>query len=196
MTAVQLGRARVRRPLPSNARHPGAAASAAADPPRAARCRTCRRPRRRPAGARPSRRLTECRESLTLHRRNALHRAGRFGPFGSSGKDKQGKSACAGKCAGFRPPLIASGKPLATAGAKSSLLGTTKRGDGRLQVTYNHHPLYTFVQDTRKGQTNGEEVSAFGAEWYAISTTGAKIAKHDAASGGGDAAPGGYDYGY
>src|SRR5437773_8068455 len=56
-------------------------------------------------------------------------------------KDKHGKSACIGKCASFWPPLIASGKPLATAGAKTSLLGTTRRADGRLQVTYNHHPL-------------------------------------------------------
>jgi predicted lipoprotein with Yx(FWY)xxD motif len=77
-------------------------------------------------------------------------------------KDKHGKSACAGQCAGFWPPLIARGKPLATAGAKASLLGTTKRADGRLQVTYNHHPLYTFVKDTSKGQTNGEGVGAFG----------------------------------
>ena len=90
-------------------------------------------------------------------------------------KDKHGKSACTGQCASFWPPLIASGKPLATAGAKASLLGTTKRADGRLQVTYNHHPLYTFVKDTKKGQTNGEEVDAFGAEWYAISAAGAKV---------------------
>jgi len=110
-------------------------------------------------------------------------------------KDKHGKSACAGKCAGFWPPLITSGKPLATAGAKSSLLGTTKRADGRLQVTYNHHPLYTFVKDTRKGQTNGEELDAFGAEWYAVSAAGAKVEKNDApSSGGSDPAPGGYGY--
>jgi predicted lipoprotein with Yx(FWY)xxD motif len=110
-------------------------------------------------------------------------------------KDKLGKSACAGQCAGFWPPLITSGKPLATAGAKASLLGTTKRGDGRLQVTYNHHPLYTFVKDRRKGQTNGEEVDAFGAEWYAVSAAGAKVEKNDAKSGGGgDPAPGGYGY--
>jgi predicted lipoprotein with Yx(FWY)xxD motif len=61
------------------------------------------------------------------------------------------------------PPLISSGKPRAAAGAKASLLGTTRRADGRLQVTYNHHPLYTFVKDTSKGQTNGERVNAFGA---------------------------------
>ena len=110
-------------------------------------------------------------------------------------KDKHGKSACSGKCASFWPPLITSGKPLATAGAKTSLLGTTRRADGRLQVTYNHHPLYTFVSDTRKGQTNGEEVDAFGAEWYALSAAGAKVEKNDTTtSSGGDPTSGGYGY--
>ena len=110
-------------------------------------------------------------------------------------RDKHGKSACSGKCAGFWPPLITSGKPLATAGAKTSLLGTTKRADGRLQVTYNHHPLYTFVNDTRKGQTNGEEVDAFGAEWYAVSAAGLKVEKSAATSNsGGDPTAGGYGY--
>ena len=96
--------------------------------------------------------------------------------------DKYGKSACIGKCTGFWPPLIASGKPVATAGAKASLLGTTKRADGRLQVAYNHHPLYTFVKDASKGQTNGEGVAAFGAKWYALSSAGAKVGKGNAGS--------------
>ena len=109
-------------------------------------------------------------------------------------KDEHGKSACSGQCAGFWPPLITSGKPLATAGAKTSLLGTTKRADGRLQVTYNRHPLYTFVKDTRKGQTNGEGIDAFGAEWYALSAAGAKVEKKNATSTSGDPAPGGYGY--
>jgi predicted lipoprotein with Yx(FWY)xxD motif len=110
-------------------------------------------------------------------------------------KDKHGNSACSGKCADFWPPLITSGKPLATAGAKASLLGTTRRADGRLQVTYNHHPLYTFVKDTRKGQTNGEGLNVFGAKWYAVSTAGAKIEKSDAgSSSSGNPSPGGYGY--
>ena len=67
-------------------------------------------------------------------------------------KDKNGKSACTGMCAAFWPPLIASGKPLVDAGAKASLLGTIRRADGRLQVTYNHHPLYTFAKDTRRAR--------------------------------------------
>jgi predicted lipoprotein with Yx(FWY)xxD motif len=99
-------------------------------------------------------------------------------------KDKHGKSACTGQCASLWPPLIASGKTLAAGGAKASLLGTTTRGDGRRQVTYNHHPLYRFVKDTRKGQTNGEEIDAFGAEWYAVSPAGAKVERNDAKSSG------------
>jgi predicted lipoprotein with Yx(FWY)xxD motif len=100
-------------------------------------------------------------------------------------KDTNGKSACAGQCATFWPPLIASGKPVAAAGAKASLLGTTKRADGRMQVTYNHHPLYTFVKDTKRGQTNGEALSAFGAKWYGVSPAGAKVVKAGSTSTGG-----------
>src|SRR5262249_27700108 len=51
-------------------------------------------------------------------------------------KDARGRSTCAGACAAGWPPLIANGKPLAARGAKASLLGTTRRADGRLQVTY------------------------------------------------------------
>ena len=96
------------------------------------------------------------------------------------GKDKNGKSACTGMCASFWPPLIAAGKPRVAGGAKASLLGTTKRADGRLQVTYNRHPLYTFVKDTRKGQTNGEGLNAFGAVWNATSPAGTKVERKPA----------------
>jgi predicted lipoprotein with Yx(FWY)xxD motif len=108
--------------------------------------------------------------------------------------DQRGKSACAGQCAAFWPPLITSGKPLATAGARASLLGTIRRADGRLQVTYNHHPLYAFVKDTSKGQTNGEAVDAFGAKWWAVSAAGAKVENNNAMNTGGDPTTGGYGY--
>ena len=114
-------------------------------------------------------------------------------------KDTRGKSMCAGACAASWPALIASGKPLAAGGAKASLLGTTKRADGRLQVTYKHHPLYLFANDTKKGQTNGEELDAFGAEWYALSPAGARIAKAATSSSGAPSPAGGYGnggYGY
>ena len=106
------------------------------------------------------------------------------------GKDRNGQSACAGQCATFWPPLITSEKPRVTSGARAALVGTTRRADGRLQVTYNHHPLYTFVRDTKAGQTNGEGVSAFGAVWDAVSPDGAKIVKPNAPSQGGGGAYG------
>ena len=93
-------------------------------------------------------------------------------------KDKNGRSACSGQCASFWPPLIANAKPRAGAGVKASLLGRTRRADGRMQVTYNHHPLYRFAKDTKRGQTNGEGLEAFGAEWYVVSSAGSKI-DHD-----------------
>jgi len=101
------------------------------------------------------------------------------------GKDRNGKSTCSGQCASFWPPLITSGKPRVTNGARAALIGTTRRTDGRLQVTYNHHPLYTFVKDTKAGQTNGEGVSAFGGIWDAVSPAGTKIVKPTAPSQGG-----------
>jgi predicted lipoprotein with Yx(FWY)xxD motif len=102
-------------------------------------------------------------------------------------KDRNGMSACTGQCASFWPPLMTKGKPRAIAGAKASLLGTTKRANGGLQVTYNHHPLYMFAEDTKKGQTKGEGMNAFGAKWYALSTAGAKVVKASPppSSGGG-----------
>ena len=97
-------------------------------------------------------------------------------------KDRNGKSACSGQCASYWPPLITTGKPRVAGGAKASLIGTTRRADGRLQVTYNHHPLYTFAQDKKAGQTKGEGVDFFGAEWYVVSPAGNKIDKDDSSS--------------
>ena len=105
------------------------------------------------------------------------------------GKDRNGKSACSGQCAAFWPPLTTSGKPRVSNGARAALIGTTKRADGRLQVTYNHHPLYTFAKDTKAGQTNGEGVNAFGATWHVVSPAGAGIAKPNSSSGGGGYGP-------
>ena len=99
-------------------------------------------------------------------------------------KDRNGKSACSGACAGYWPPLIASGKPQAGAGAKQSLLGTIRRSDGRRQVTYRHHPLYRFSGDTSKGSTSGEGLDDFGGKWWAVSAAGNKIASMAAPAAG------------
>jgi predicted lipoprotein with Yx(FWY)xxD motif len=90
-------------------------------------------------------------------------------------RDGAGESRCYGACASYWPPLLTSGKPLAKSGARASLLGRTKRRDGRWQVTYKHHPLYRFSLDTGKGQTSGEGLTDFGGEWDAVSSAGAKV---------------------
>ena len=91
-------------------------------------------------------------------------------------------SACTGSCATAWPPLRATGQPTAGNGINASLLGTTPRSDGDPQVTYNGHPLYTFVKDTSAGQTNGEGVNAFGALWYALSPAGDQVTGAGAAA--------------
>jgi predicted lipoprotein with Yx(FWY)xxD motif len=90
-------------------------------------------------------------------------------------KDSGKKSACTGPCAAAWPPLRANGKPTVGSGAKASLVGTTTRSDGGPQVTYNGHPLYTFVKDKKAGDTNGEGKTAFGGRWYAVSPTGKPV---------------------
>ncbi len=91
------------------------------------------------------------------------------------GKDAGGASQCTGACATAWPPLLANGKVQAGAGISASLLGTIKRGNGDMQVTYNGHPLYTFSGDSSSGQVNGEGSTAFGAPWYAVSTQGSAV---------------------
>ncbi|MER5472556.1 hypothetical protein [Streptomyces sp. NPDC002685] len=99
--------------------------------------------------------------------------------------DKTNKSTCNGDCAKAWPPLKASGKPTAGGGVNSKLLSTITRSDGSKQVTYNGHPLYTFADDTKAGQTNGQGLDAFGAKWYVLGTDGKAITKTSPSQSGG-----------
>ena len=92
-------------------------------------------------------------------------------------KDKHGKSTCYGSCAKFWPPLLAHGKASLGPGVKRSILGTTRRRNGTRQLTYKHHPLYTFALDKHARQTNGEGKFEFGAKWYAVSAAGNAVVK-------------------
>jgi predicted lipoprotein with Yx(FWY)xxD motif len=89
--------------------------------------------------------------------------------------DQGAKSACDGPCAEAWPPLTTDGKPAAGGGVKADLLGTSKRADGTLGVTYAGHPLYYFTGDTAAGQANGQDSDAFGADWYVVSPAGSAI---------------------
>lgn len=102
-------------------------------------------------------------------------------------KDKKGTSTCTGNCASSWPPFTASAS--AGSGVDGSLLGTTKRSDGSMQVTYKGHPLYYFAGDSAAGQTNGQGI---GGVWFVISPSGDPItatASSGSGSGGGYGAP-------
>ncbi len=81
-------------------------------------------------------------------------------------------SACYGACAEKWPPLLTGGEPEAKPKASPTKLGTFKRKDGTLQVTYYGHPLYTYVGDRKPGEANGNDVKAFGGQWYALGPEG------------------------
>jgi predicted lipoprotein with Yx(FWY)xxD motif len=86
--------------------------------------------------------------------------------------DNRGPSVCLTVCAEQWPPLVlppTRREPTAGPGVEDKLLGTTRRPDGALQVTYNGWPLYTYIGDTAGVVTGqGESMGA----WYAISTDG------------------------
>ncbi len=89
--------------------------------------------------------------------------------------DKASMSTCYGDCAAVWPPVLASGTPVAGAGLDQMLVATTARKDGSVEVVYNGHPLYYFVSDKQPGDTTGQAISSFGADWYALSAAGNKV---------------------
>ena len=91
-------------------------------------------------------------------------------------KDKNDKSACSGGCLAVWPFVLISGKPTAGSGVNAKLLGTIKVKGGN-EVTYNKHPLYTYISDVKPGIISGEGNKSFGAPWWVVSTAGDAITK-------------------
>ena len=90
-------------------------------------------------------------------------------------RDPRGSSVCRGACATAWPPYIVRSAPRAASGVKSSLLGTTRRADGRLQVTYAAKPLYYYVGDRAPGQILCQNVNEFGGVWLVIRASGTLV---------------------
>jgi predicted lipoprotein with Yx(FWY)xxD motif len=108
-------------------------------------------------------------------------------------KDKGPQSTCSGGCAGEWPPVTTDGKPQAGGGVTASMLATSKRSDGTVQVVYGGHPLYYFSGDSSAGATNGQGLDDFGGEWYVLGANGNKVEGHEASdSGGGGSSNSGY----
>jgi predicted lipoprotein with Yx(FWY)xxD motif len=89
-------------------------------------------------------------------------------------QDTGDTSTCTGDCAASWPALIAKGEVKAGGGGgvDESLLGTSARDDGTMQVTYNGHPLYFFSGDQAPGDTNGQGI---GDVWFVVSPAGDAI---------------------
>jgi len=100
--------------------------------------------------------------------------------------DTSTTSKCTGSCATYWPPV----KGPATAGSGvTGTLSTITRSDGTTQVTYDGHPLYTYVGDTAPGQNKGNGQNLSGGKWYEVTVSGAAPAASTSPSGGG-----GYGY--
>ncbi len=85
------------------------------------------------------------------------------------------KSTCYTSCANIWPPVLTGGAPQAGTGADKSLLGTTTRTDGKVEVTYAGHPLYYFIQDKKPGDSTGQGINGFGGLWWVLSVSGAAV---------------------
>jgi predicted lipoprotein with Yx(FWY)xxD motif len=90
---------------------------------------------------------------------------------------------CTGACSETWPPLLvkAGAKPVAGAGLTASKLGTIKRPDGTMQVTYGGYALYLYAGDSKAGDVNGQGTAGL---WHAVSSSGAIVTKAPAAGGG------------
>jgi predicted lipoprotein with Yx(FWY)xxD motif len=65
----------------------------------------------------------------------------------------------------------------AAGSARISLLGTTRRNDGALQVTYAGWPLYSFIYDANPGDATGQGLNNLGGLWYVLSPGGKEITR-------------------
>jgi predicted lipoprotein with Yx(FWY)xxD motif len=96
-------------------------------------------------------------------------------------KDKHGRSTCTGRCTRVWPPVLVDGEPTAAAGVVKGKLSTRARPNGRRQVLYNGHPLYTLTADTAPGQINGQ---GFEGTWFVVSPGGRGVGQTKAAPAG------------
>ncbi|HZP27446.1 MAG TPA: hypothetical protein VFC99_00725 [Acidimicrobiia bacterium] len=86
-------------------------------------------------------------------------------------KDNGTTSACTGGCASVWPPLLATGKPVAGPGVDASKLTAVMQADGKDQVAYAGHLLYSFSGDTAAGDAKGLGIPM----WHAVSPEGAPV---------------------
>jgi predicted lipoprotein with Yx(FWY)xxD motif len=87
-------------------------------------------------------------------------------------RDTRNRATCYGDCAKAWPPYFVTRRPAAGGGVKASLLGTTRRSDGKLQATYAGRALYYYVGDTAPGVVRCQNVPEFGGTWLVVRASG------------------------
>jgi predicted lipoprotein with Yx(FWY)xxD motif len=96
--------------------------------------------------------------------------------YGFTRDKRGGRSRCYGACAAAWPVYYKPGGRLrAGTGVRQKLVGTVRRTDGRLQVTYNGWPLYYYVGDTSPGSISCQNVREYGGLWLVVSPSGRLI---------------------
>jgi predicted lipoprotein with Yx(FWY)xxD motif len=89
-------------------------------------------------------------------------------------RDEENKSNCYGDCAEAWPPVFTEGNPRDGKGVDGSLLGTTKRRDGKLQVTYAGKPLYYYAHEG-PGEVKCHNVNLNGGFWWVLGADGERL---------------------
>lgn len=86
-------------------------------------------------------------------------------------KEKTPTPECYDDCAEAWPPVLTTGAPVASGGARPDLLGTSPRTDGSVQVTYAGHPLYFYVNEG-KNEVRCHNVNLNGGLWFVVTPDG------------------------
>ena len=101
--------------------------------------------------------------------------------------EAQGVPVCTGACVGTWPPAV-----VADVAGLPKNVATVKRPDGgKLQLTYDGHPLYRYAGDQSKADANGEGV---GGQWFVLKAGGAASSAAKSQPAKPDTK--GYNYGY
>jgi predicted lipoprotein with Yx(FWY)xxD motif len=99
--------------------------------------------------------------ATTIAGRTVLANAGGFTLY-SFAPDTPTASKCYGSCAAYWPPVTGTA---ADSRGLPGRIATITRTDGSRQLTYDGHPLYTYIADTAPGQDNGNNLNLNGGLW-------------------------------
>jgi predicted lipoprotein with Yx(FWY)xxD motif len=86
-------------------------------------------------------------------------------------KEETSEPECYDECADEWPPVLTEGEPVARTDVVPDQLGTTKRTDGAIQVTYAGHPLYYYAHEG-KNEVKCHNISEFGGMWLVVTASG------------------------